>query len=150
LHAALLEGGSGLSTYASRSVVRIERRTIPGESESSAVGEIEALLAKLRREDSTLEISLRTFFSRDSFEIGPDAGIVQTLDRAARTVLPDPPVHIGDTPWMDSALTAGAGIETVVFGPHGNGAHAAEEWVDVESVVQTANVLVATARAWCR
>jgi acetylornithine deacetylase len=50
---------------------------------------------------------------------------------------------------MDSALTAGAGIETVVFGPHGMGAHAAEEWVDVESVVQTANVLMATARAWC-
>jgi acetylornithine deacetylase len=50
---------------------------------------------------------------------------------------------------MDSALLAGAGIETVVFGPHGAGAHAAEEWVDVESVVQTAEVLVATAREWC-
>lgn len=150
LHAALLEGGSGLSTYAARSVVRIERRTVPGETEASAVGEIDALLAGLRREDPTLTISLRKFFSRDSFEIGPDAGIVQTLDAAARTVLAEPPVHVGDTPWMDSALTAGAGIETVVFGPHGTGAHAAEEWVDVESVVQSANVLVATARAWCR
>jgi len=150
LHAALLEGGSGLSTYAARSVVRIERRTIPGETEAGAVGEIEALLAALRREDPSLQISLRTFFSRDSFEIGPLAGIVQTLDAAARTVLPAPPAHMGDTPWMDSALTAGAGIETVVFGPHGTGAHAAEEWVDVESVVQTANVLAATAGTWCR
>ena len=150
LHAALLEGGSGLSTYAARSVVRIERRTIPGETEAGAVGEIEALLAALRREDPSLQISLRTFFSRDSFEIGPLAGIVQTLDAAAKTVLPAPPVHMGDTPWMDSALTAGAGIETVVFGPHGTGAHAAEEWVDVESVVQTANVLAATAGTWCR
>ena len=42
------------------------------------------------------------------------------------------------------------GIETEVFGPHGTGAHAAEEWVDVESVVATAHVLVETARAWCR
>ena len=150
LHAALLEGGSGLSTYAARSVVRIERRTIPGETEAGAVSEIEALLAALRREDPSLQISLRTFFSRDSFEIGPLAGIVQTLDAAAKTVLPAPPVHMGDTPWMDSALTAGAGIETVVFGPHGTGAHAAEEWVDVESVVQTANVLAATAGTWCR
>ena len=56
---------------------------------------------------------------------------------------------MGDTPWMDSALLAGAGIETVVFGPHGAGAHADEEWVDVESVVQTAEVLIETARAWC-
>ena len=150
VHAALLEGGSGLSTYAAKSVVRIERRTIPGETEAGAVAEIEALILRLRREDPSLEISLRTFFSRVVFEIWPDAGIVQTLDSAARTVLPDPPTHVGDTPWMDSALTAGAGIETVVFGPHGAGAHAALEWVDVESVVQTANVLVATARAWCR
>jgi acetylornithine deacetylase len=150
LHAALLEGGSGLSTYAARSVVKIERRTIPGETETSAVAEVEALLAELRRADPTLSISLRTFFSRDSFEIGANAGIVQALDGAARTVLPEPPVHMGDTPWMDSALTAGAGIETVVFGPHGTGAHADVEWVDVESVVQASNVLMATAHAWCR
>ena len=150
LHAALLEGGTGLSTYAASSRVRIERRTIPGETEASAVGEIDALLERLRQADPSLRISRRTFFSRDSFEIGPDAGIVQTLDTAARSVLPEPPPHVGDTPWMDSALTAAAGIETVVFGPHGTGAHAAEEWVDVDSVVTTANVLVETARAWCR
>ena len=150
LHAALLEGGTGLSTYAARSRVRIERRTIPGETEAGAVAEIDALLDRLRKADASLRISRRTFFSRDSFEIGPDAGIVHTLDAAARRVLPEPPAQVGDTPWMDSALTAAAGIETVVFGPHGTGAHAAEEWVDLESVAATASVLVETARAWCR
>jgi len=150
LHAAQLDGGTGLSTYAASSRVRIERRTIPGETEAEAVAEIDALLDSLRRADPSLRISRRTFFSRDSFEIGPDAGIVQALDAAARRVLPVPPVHMGDTPWMDSALTQAAGIETVVFGPHGTGAHAAEEWVDLESVAATASVLVETARAWCR
>lgn len=150
LHAALLEGGTGLSTYAALSRVRIERRTIPGETEAGAVAEIDGLLAGLRKADPSLVISRKTFFSRDSFEIGPEAGIVQALDAAARSVLPEPPPHVGDTPWMDSALTAAAGIETVVFGPHGTGAHANEEWVDVESVAATASVLVETARAWCR
>jgi acetylornithine deacetylase/succinyl-diaminopimelate desuccinylase-like protein len=150
LHAALLEGGTGLSTYAASSRVRIERRTVPGETEAGAVGEIDALLDRLRQADPSLRISRSTFFSRDSFEICPDAGIVRALDAAARRVLPEPPPHVGDTPWMDSALTAAAGIETVVFGPHGTGAHAAEEWVDVESVVTTASVLVETARDWCR
>jgi acetylornithine deacetylase len=149
LHAAMLQGGTGLSTYAARSSVKIERRTVPGETEASAVAEIDALLERLRREDPDLRIARKTLFSRDAFEIGAEAGIVQTLDRAARAVLPAPPVHVGDTPWMDSALTAGAGIETAVFGPHGAGAHAAEEWVDVASVVQTADVLAATARDWC-
>jgi acetylornithine deacetylase len=50
---------------------------------------------------------------------------------------------------MDAALLAGAGIETVVIGPAGAGAHAAEEWVDVESCVQLAEVLSRTASDWC-
>ena len=75
--------------------------------------------------------------------------MVQALGAAATAVLGRPPEHVGDTPWMDAALLAAEGIETVVFGPHGAGAHAAEEWVDLESVVQTAEVLVRTAQEWC-
>ena len=149
LHAALLEGGSGLSTYAGRSAVKIERRTVPGETEAGAVAEIAALLGPLLADGTGCGAMASAFFSREPFEVTEEAGIVRALDRAATNVLGRAPVHFGDTPWMDSALTAGAGIETVVFGPHGAGAHAAEEWVDVESVVQTAEVLVETARAWC-
>jgi acetylornithine deacetylase len=48
---------------------------------------------------------------------------------------------------MDSALLAGAGVDTVVVGPAGGGAHALEEWVDAASLVSLAELLVATARA---
>jgi len=51
---------------------------------------------------------------------------------------------------MDSALLATAGIETVVMGPHGAGAHAKDEWVDLASVVRFADVLAETARHYCR
>jgi acetylornithine deacetylase len=149
LHAALLEGGSGLSTYAARSLLKIERRTVPGETEAGVMKEIESMLDALRREDPQFAATARAFFVREPFEVAPEAGIVRTLHQAATGVLGHPPEHMGDTPWMDSALLAAAGIETVVFGPHGAGAHAAEEWVDVDSVVRTADVLVETARAWC-
>jgi acetylornithine deacetylase len=145
----VLDGGSGLSTYAARSVVRIERRTIPGETEAGVVAEIANLLGPLLGDGTGCGASVRAFFSREPFEVGTDAGIVKALDRAAARVLGQPAAHYGDTPWMDSALLAGAGVETVVFGPHGGGAHAAEEWVDLDSVRQTAEVLVATAREWC-
>jgi acetylornithine deacetylase/succinyl-diaminopimelate desuccinylase-like protein len=149
LHAALLEGGSGLSTYAAKSTVKIERRTIPGETEAGVVAEIADLLGGLLSDGTGCGASVRAFFSREPFEVAEDGGIVRALDGAAAGVLGHAPVHFGDTPWMDAALLAGAGIETVVFGPHGAGAHAAEEWVDLESVVSTADVLVETARTWC-
>jgi acetylornithine deacetylase len=60
-----------------------------------------------------------------------------------------PPAVVGDTPWMGSAIFAAAGVETVVCGPAGAGAHAAEEWVDLDSVVRLATALAGAARRYC-
>ena len=49
---------------------------------------------------------------------------------------------------MDAALLAEAGVETVVIGPAGAGAHADEESVEVASVVTLAEVLVEAAREY--
>jgi acetylornithine deacetylase len=149
LHAATLRGGTGLSTYAASCRLEIERRTIPGETEASVKAEIDALLEQLRREDPDLAISARAFFVREPFEVSPTASIVAALEAAAGTVLGAPPARFGDTPWMDAALLSAAGTETVVFGPSGAGAHAAEEWVELESVYRTAEVLAETARRYC-
>lgn len=150
LHAAMLSGGTGLSTYAASCRLQIERRTVPGETESRAVGEIQEIMSRLSAADSSFHAAVRPFFAREPFEVAPDAAIVQVVDRAAAAVLGRSAPHFGDTPWMDSALLAAAGIETVIIGPDGAGAHAAEEWVDVESVVQLARILVQAALDYCR
>ncbi len=149
LHAALLAGGTGLSTYAAHSQVQIERRTIPGEREAQVVAELEALAERLRADDPSLEIKVTPFFSRQPFEVAPEAALVQTCRRAVRAVRGQPPALTGQTPWMDSALLAAAGIETVVLGPTGAGAHAAEEWVEVQSVCDLAQALVRAAEDYC-
>lgn len=149
LHAALLSGGSGLSTYAAHSSVRIERRTIPGETEAQAVGEIQAIVEGLSAADPDFNATVRPFFAREPFEIVPEAPIVRALDGAVARVLGRPAAHIGDTPWMDAALLQAAGVETVVCGPAGAGAHAAVEWVDLDSVHRLAEILAETATAYC-
>ncbi len=149
LHAAMLSGGTGLSTYAACSKVQIERRTIPGETEAQAVAEIQAIVDKLAAEDRDFHASVRPFFVRDPFEVAPDAPIVQALDRAVYKVRGKPAAHIGDTPWMDAALLQAAGVETVVCGTAGVGAHADVEWVDLESVVKLAEILAETAVDYC-
>lgn len=149
LHAALLSGGTGLSTYAASSKVQIERRTIPGETEAQAVGELQSIIDDLRASDPTFQASIRPYFVRESFEVRRDAGIVRTLARAVESVTGMDAVFMGDTPWMDAALLAGADVETVVIGPAGGGAHADEEWVDLDSVAHLAEILVETAVAYC-
>jgi acetylornithine deacetylase len=149
LHAALVAGGSGLSTYAAAAKVTIERRTIPGESEAQALAEIQAIVDRLAAGDADFHARVRPLLARDPFEIAPDAGIVRALDGAAAKVLGRAPAHIGDSVWMDSALLAAAGVETVIFGPAGAGAHADVEWVEADSVIRLAEILAEAALAYC-
>jgi acetylornithine deacetylase len=150
LHAAILSGGSGLSTYAAQSTVKIERRTIPGETEAQAVGEIQRIVDKIAASDRDFHATVNAFFVRDPFEVSPQAGIVKAVDGAAEKVLGRRPAHIGDTPWMDAALLQAAGVETVVLGATGAGAHADAEWVDLESVEKLAEILAEAALDYCR
>jgi acetylornithine deacetylase len=149
LHAAMLHGGDGLSTYAASCKLQIERRTVPGETEKQAVGEIQAIVDSLSASDATFQAEVRPFFVRNPFEVPRQAEIVKTLARASKAVLGREPNYMGDTPWMDAALLQAAGIETVVMGPGGGGAHAVVEWVEMESVAQMAAILAQTAIEYC-
>jgi acetylornithine deacetylase len=149
LHAAMLSGGSGLSTYAASATVQIERRTIPGETEAQPAGEIQAIVDALAAADPDFRAAVRPFFVREPFEVAEDAAIVRAVDTAAGRVLGRAPAHIGDTPWMDAALLQAAGIETVVCGAAGAGAHASVEWVDLESVFRLAEILAEAAIEYC-
>jgi len=149
LHAAMLSGGAGLSTYAPSSTVQIERRTVPRESEAQATAEIQAIVDRLAAQDADFHATVRSFFVRDPFEVPASAGIVKAVDRAAAKVRGCPAAHVGDTPWMDAALLQAAGVETVVCGAGGAGAHADVEWVDVESVVKLAEILAEAAADYC-
>lgn len=149
LHAALIEGGLGISTYSPECRLRVERRTVPPETRQQVEGEIAAILAGLATEDPGFEAEWSTFFHREPFETSPDAPIARVVGSAAETVLGAPARVIGDSPWMDSALLASAGVDTVVLGPAGAGAHAAVEWVDLESCLRLAEILAEAAVAYC-
>ena len=150
LHAGVLHGGTAPSVYAASSKLIIERRMIPGETEAQVVREIAAVIDEMTRGDAPFRATHRLTLAREPFEVSREAGIVQSVARAVEAELGVPARYGGQTPWMDSALLAAAGVETVVIGPTGAGAHAAEEWVDVESVVRLAGVLVRATLEYCR
>jgi len=149
LHAPLLEGGVGISTYSPRCTLGIERRTLPGETAGQVERELREILERLRSEDPMFDARLETRLVREPFEVDPDRPIVTALEGAATEVLGRAPGRRGEGPWMDSAILAEAGVETVVFGPAGGGAHGREEWVETDSVVRLAEILAATALRYC-
>ncbi|HET7170615.1 MAG TPA: M20/M25/M40 family metallo-hydrolase [Gaiellales bacterium] len=140
VHASLIAGGQELSSYPERCLLRLERRTVPGET----LADVEAQIAGIAS-----GATVRSTFERAPFEVAADAPIVSAVRRHAVTVLGREPATVGHAAWMDAAVLSAAGIPTVVFGPTGEGAHAIEEWVDLDSVERCAQVLEAVAREWC-
>ncbi len=150
LHAALINGGREMSVIADRCELRIERRTIPGETEAQVNAEIQNLIDHLSAADRDFHATAKSFFVRDPFEVAASNPIVQAVQAAASDVLNRPIEPGGVSFWTDAALLAAAGIPTVVFGPIGAGAHAAEEWVDLRAVEQAALIYAQTAHAFCQ
>jgi acetylornithine deacetylase len=150
LHAAMINGGREMSVIADRCELRIERRTIPGETEAQALAEIQALLDRLSAFDTSFHAAVKSFFAREPFEVAGAAPIVKAVQSAAGNVLQRQIDPGGVSFWTDAALLAAAGIPTVVFGPIGTGAHAAEEWIDLQSAEQAAAIYAQTALAYCR
>jgi acetylornithine deacetylase len=149
VHASLIAGGQELSSYPGRCVLSVERRTLPGESACDVERELAELLALAAAADPRLETGLRLVLVRAPFEIDPATPVVETLRAAAAETLGAPPPVVGEHPWMDAAFTSAAGIPTVVFGPGGAGAHAVEEYAELDSVAGCADVLTAMARRFC-
>ena len=132
VHASTIRGGEELSSYPARCVVGLD-----------------ALLDRCRAADAALVAEARTLLVREPFEVAADAEIVATVRVAAGEALGAPPPVAGASYWADAAFIAAAGIPTVMFGPAGEGAHAAEEWVSIASTEQVVRTLVATAARTC-
>lgn len=140
MHCATISGGAGWSTYAEQCVLRVERRTIPGETTEQVMEELAEVVAR-----TGVEASIRLVLARSPMVCPPQAAIAQCARRALEEVTGHRPTDAGVGYWMDAALFHEAGVPTVNFGSTGAGAHEAEEWVDLETVHQTAEALVRTA-----
>jgi acetylornithine deacetylase len=137
LHASVIEGGQEYSSYPERCLLQAERRTVPGESLEHVEGEIRDLLADV---DGTTRVVL----ARPPFQVDEGESIVELVRRHAGNG-----ELVGVPFWADSALLAGAGIPTVLFGPSGEGAHAVVEWVDLPAAERCLEIYLAVVEEFC-
>lgn len=144
VHAAAIDGGGGWSTYPERCVLRLERRTLPGETAAAVLAEWQAVCSRL-----AVPAEARLVFARQPFAVGADVGVVTAVQGAALDLTGSELTVAGRQGWIDAALFGAAGIPTAVFGPCGGDMHGAEEWVDLASVELTARLIAAAAERFC-
>lgn len=149
MHVGQLHGGTAPSVYAAECRAVVERRTLPGESEAAIVAEVQTVVDRVRADDPDFHARVRPLLTREPFEARAGSAIVQTVGRHAESVLGRRAGTVGMAYWMDAALLAAAGIDTVCIGPAGGGAHADVEWVELDSVAKTAEILARAALDWC-
>jgi len=149
LHASTIAGGIGMSTYPDRCVVRLERRTLPGERGEDVVAEIERACGAVRARRPSFAAEVRMLMTQGPSDVALDAPIVQELTGALRAC--DEPVRVaGMSAWTDAALLNAAGIPAICFGPGDISlAHAAEEYIPLDEIDRAVSVLDVLARRWC-
>jgi len=149
LHAPRIRGGAETSIYAANCLLEIERRTIPGENLQLVTAELQKIVDFLEEEDPTFKAVVNGKFERDPFEIEPDAPIIAVVEDVISRKPGLDPIITGQPFWTDAALLSEAGIDTILFGPKGGGLHSEVEWVDIQSVVDLAEILANTAVNFC-
>ena len=141
IHAPLVDGGSGWSTYADRCTVKLERRTIPGEHAAQVLSEVQALVDALHADDARFSATVEMGGSQPPLETAATHPLVTSLVSACRAHGQPGDIE-GLFCWTDAALFANAGIPAVCFGPGDIArAHSATEWVEVEQLEAATDIL---------
>ena len=149
LHASTIEGGTGLSTYPDRCVVRLERRTIPGERATDVVDEVRAACDRVRTRRPTFDAEVTLDFAQPPSDVPPNAPIVRALVDALGAAGEPPTPLEGMSAWTDAALLNAAGIPAICFGPGDiTLAHAATEYVPVVEIERAVDVLARLVATW--
>lgn len=143
MHCSMVSGGDGWSTYAPHCTLRVERRTLPGETPAQVMDELRTIIAAAGE-----EAEVREALSRSPLECAPGTPIARAVFDAVVAADGATPEIAGVAYWMDAAIFADAGAATVDYGPTGTGAHGAVEWVELDSVIRCARVLHDAARRY--
>jgi len=139
----------------SRAAVRVYFQFLPEEDVAAAIRQIKSSLNDFERNDA--------FFRRHRIQwklivnpplLGHELKLEHPwtqcmINSAAACLGKTPVVTAAPYPCDAFLIHREAGIPTLLFGPRGAGAHNPDEYVDIDSVLKTSEVLLTAALEWC-
>lgn len=149
VHAGVISGGVEPSTYPERCRITVERRTVPGETGETVERELRAIIEGLAATVPGFAAELTRGLCRNPWEADRAGAVYRSVVARATEALGRAPVERGEPFWTDAQLLAEAGIPALLFGVAGGGAHAADEWVDLDSLRTLTDVLAGVIADLC-
>jgi acetylornithine deacetylase len=151
IHTSTIQGGTEWSTVPGKCVLHIERRLIPGERASDAVGEMRELTREVARKNSEFRAEVRLIHHADAMEVPASSRVVKLLIRNVKRMSCGGKV-IGAPYWTDAAILVNrAKIPSCLFGPGNiNVAHSSNESIRVGDVITAAKIYALTAEKFCQ
>lgn len=150
VHASLVKGGEETSSYPAKCTITLERRTVAGETPELVRREIEDILQEIAARVDDFKFDLRVTFSRPPFAIDREDPFFTLVTDHVHKALGGNEVIRGERFWTDCALLAEKGIRSLLWGPTGEGLHAKEEWVSVDSIHICAETLSGIVEDYCK
>lgn len=141
VHASVISGGEEASSYPAECRITLERRTLPGESSLTVEKELRDILGGLTNSIEDFSYTLIPGLARNSFQADPESEIAKVTIRHLGEALGHSPLVRAEPFWTDCALLDQAGIPSLLFGVDGDGAHAASEWVTLDSLEKVTHTL---------
>lgn len=146
----MISGGAGASMVPPSAIAQVDIRLVPGISRDEVMAAVQHTVDAVVRRREPLSVDITTEVFIPSTVIAPESAIVAGLRRAAGELLGTSPALAVSGPANESYLLNGYGIPTCIFGPRGEHAHAADEYVVVDSIVDVARVYARTAEHLAR
>ena len=151
IHTSTIQGGTHWSIIPEHCVLRLERRTLPGETPKSVMAEIEEILHTIKQENANFNAVARSPYDMPPLETAESERIVQLTQQALAETTGTEAAVIGVPYWTDGALLSALGsIPTCIFGPGDIGvAHSADEYIALDSVLNSARVYSSIIQRYC-
>ncbi len=151
LNVGMIAGGIQNNIVPYNCKLSLNRRYIPGETEKQIIEEIISLWKELPYNSNDMEIEvLKETENRIPMETNLDDQLVVNMLESCKRQGLDSVIN-GVNYWTDGAHLRAAGIPTVVFGPGDIAqAHAAVEYIDIESMEKSVYVYMDFIKEMCK
>jgi len=135
VNVGMISGGAQPNIVPDRCAITIDRRTLPGETETGVRREIAGLLRTKRLSAKIFSTKLAPCLP---LETNPKLPLVRQFLRSVGQTR-----SVGVDFFCDAAVLSRGGIPSVVFGPGDIAqAHTADEWISLDSLERGKNLLL--------